>query len=165
MMSSKKTETFSKQAIEKAFKENGIKFPLKDFIKSLKTVSKINIVKKKAIKKKPKFKTIEIYSNNIHPALKSGITLEDFIEEVVDNGDYFDMFDTERGMSDDGGDDVEYHKVGDKIYKVSLHCEAEWVGDWSVRKNLPGAVTVTDIKEIKNFKIIKTEKSYITIKL
>lgn len=161
-MSNTKTETFSKQAIEKAFKENGIKFPLKDFIKSLRNKEKPKTSKKKTVKSKPKFKTIEIYKENIHPILEDGVTIEQFMEEVVDNGEYYDLFYDSDGMSDNGADDIEYHQVGEKVYKISLHCKAEWIGDWSVRKNLPGNVSVTEIEEIKDFKIKKKE-SYANI--
>jgi len=165
-MSNTKTETFSKASIEKAFKENGIKFPLKDFIKSLRDKEKPKQTKKKVVKKKSNFKTIEIYNENIHPALENNNTIQEFLEEKIDNGEgYYDMFYDSNGLSDDGADDVEYHKVGDKIYEVSLHCEAEWVPDYSVRKNLPGDVSITEIKEITDFKIIKKESYCLRIQI
>lgn len=111
---------------------------------------------------KPKFKTIEIH--NIY-ADQWSIDINEFINKVVRNADYHDFFYIEGGLPDKGVDDIDYYKVGDKIYEVSLHCEAEWVGDWSVRENLPGEVSLVSVLEITDFEILKDEGNYILIQI
>ena len=68
-------------------------------------------------------------------------------------------------MDDDGSDDVMYFKVLDKFYEVELHCEAEWVSEWSVRKNLPGEISVTNVKEVTPLRIVKEEAVYIQLEI
>ena len=68
-------------------------------------------------------------------------------------------------MPDEGVDRIEYFKIGNEIYEVDLHCEAEWVGDWSVRKNLPGEVSATSIKKITDFEILQEYDGYVLFKI
>lgn len=87
--------------------------------------------------------------------LEDGIDYKEKIEELVDSFDWHDTFYDSDGMDDDGDDGVNYFLIENKLYMVELHCEAEWIGDWSVRKNLPGRVSVTEITEIPSFEIIE----------
>lgn len=63
--------------------------------------------------------------------------------------------DYDAGLPDEGVDYVEIVKVNDIFYKVEVHCEAEWVGDWSVRKNLPGDFTITKLHEVTEYSLTK----------
>ena len=155
---------FSASAIERVFKEQKIKCDFNTFITALIDVEKKDKAEKAAIEKE---ESLKIHVEMVYPALKKDVTIEEFIEELIDErDDWYDHFqvDAEGGMDDDGEDDTLYYKVGDKFYEVEIHCEADWVGDWSVRANLPGDVSVVSIKEIENFEIVETKKNSVIIK-
>jgi len=59
--------------------------------------------------------------------------------------------DFSRGLDDEGQNYYEVLKINGTFYKAELICEAEWVGDWSVRKNLPGQSTVIELFEITDY--------------
>jgi hypothetical protein len=131
-----------------------------EFIKSLKQKDKD---RKKAEDEKPIH--VEVYSDAIITELEHGWTPEEAIRESVSsakNSDvYHDIFYDPKGLDDSGADATVYFKGMDKFYKVELHCKAEWVGDWSVRKNIPGDVSVTKITELTNYTIKAEEETYI----
>jgi len=112
--------------------------------------------------KKESFKKTA-YIENILPGLKINESLEEAILKSI-KGSTHDMFYESDGLDDDGADETIVFKIGDNFYEVDLHCEAEWVGEWSVRKNLPGKVSVSAVREIKNFKIEKEADNYFEIK-
>lgn len=80
---------------------------------------------------------------------------EEYIDELVDEYEWWDTFYDSDGMDDDGATVSEYFLVGDRLFLVEVHCEANWVGDWSVRKNLPGSIRVESIEEINGFDILE----------
>lgn len=109
-------------------------------------------------------KEVEVF--NIYETIPSEFeTVEDYIEEIVDKDDIHEIFYDEDGMDDNGADESVYYMIENKLYCVELHCEAEWVGDWSVRKNLPGDVSITSVKEITDFNIIENSDDYMLIKI
>lgn len=123
-------------------------------------------LEKKEVKraKKESFKrTVSISKEEILPALKEDENLKEVILESIEDVSH-DIFYEPDGLDDEGADETMVFKIGDAFYEVDVHCEAEWVGDWSVRKNLPGEVSIEAIREIKSFKIEKEEKDYIELK-
>lgn len=117
----------------------------------------------KRTKKESFKKNASISKEEILPALKDDETLEDVILESIEDVTH-DMFYDPDGLDDEGADVTNVFKIGDAFYEVDLHCEANWVGDWSVRKNLPGDVSVEAMREIKKFKIEKETEDYIELK-
>jgi len=160
-----KVEIFIKEDIEKAFQEQNIQIPLEQFIDLVRVKSKER-KKAEAVKKaaaKPKNRTVEIY--NIHPALPSQEEkdVEAFLNTVVPktNTDLFDHDD----FPDEGADETDYYKIGDRIYEVEVHAEAEWYGEWSMRCNMPSDVSLVSFKEITDFKIKETGDGWLTISI
>lgn len=97
--------------------------------------------------------------------LPDGKTVQEWYKEYINENYYGDAFYRSEGLPDEGDDLEEYIMIGDKLYLGDIHCEAEWVGDWSVRKNLPGEISVTKITEIKNFEVIEVKEGYVIAKL
>ena len=159
---------FSQQDIEEVFEEQEIRFPIKDFMNALN--ANVRRKKKEAEEieaRKPIL--IEVCAPAIITQLKEGENPEKAIKfsikkERNEHG-LWDLFYDREGMDDDGSDDIMYFKVLDKFYEVELHCEAEWVGDWSVRKNLPGDISVTKIKEVIPIRIVQEEDTYIQLEI
>lgn len=157
---------FTKEDIEEVFAEQEIKFPIDDFINALNANVKRKKKEAEEIEaRKPLL--VEICAPAIITQLKEGQTPEEAIHHSVENDDhaYSDLFYHEKGLDDDGADDTVYFKVLDKFYEVDIHCEAEWVSDWSCRKNLPGDVNVMDFREITPIKIIIEEDTYIQLEI
>jgi hypothetical protein len=153
---------YTKKAIQNTL--DVLNIPSDNFFSVLKEEKK----KLKAIKEKEEIEANsvkKIYKDHIFPELPESYEIDEFLEECVEENDYHDTFYEYEGMDDGGADDVVYFKVADKIYEVKLHCEAEWVGDWSVRKNLPGKVSITSIKEIENFEILTNDEDFIVFKI
>lgn len=159
---------FSQKDIEEVFEEQEIRFPIKDFMNALNA----NVTRKKREAaeieaKKPLL--VEICAPAIITQLKEGETPEEAIKFSIkkDKSEHalWDLFYEYDGMDDDGSDDVMYFKVLDKFYEVDLHCEAEWVSDWSVRKNLPGDISVTKIREVNPIRIVQEEDTYIQLEI
>jgi hypothetical protein len=98
-----------------------------------------------------------IYSEIIYPEIGI-IPISEFIQDKVENCDWYDFIDEEY-IPDEGADTEELFKIGDKLYNVKLHCEAEWCGDWSVRANLAGDISITEIEEITDYEVLQ-ETSY-----
>ena len=91
-----------------------------------------------------------------------GIKFENIIELVEGditewvNRDNYDIVmsfvsDFNRGLGDEGQDYYEILKINGTFYKAELFCESEWVGDWSVRKNLPSNSSVKELFEITDY--------------
>ena len=160
-----KIEKFKKEDIETVFKEKNIQFPLEEFIQALtqKELARQKAYEEELAIEAAKPESFEIYKEAILEAPTPGTRVEDLIISAVKNNDYYDLFYDSDGMDDDGEDATVYFKVGDKFYKVEIHCEADWVGDWSVRKNLPGNVNVESIKEVSVYTVRKDEGDYILI--
>jgi hypothetical protein len=157
------TKKFSLEAIEQAFREIEDQEMTQEFIGILTTKQdELDKAETRRKAEEAKFKKIEIYEHNIHPETTEDVT--NFLTERVKNGDYYDLF-ADDDLPDEGSDDVEYHKIGDRIYELSLHCEAEWIGDWSVRANVPGEITITSLREITDFEVIEARDSYITLRI
>ena len=91
--------------------------------------------------------------------------MKQFFDEYFRNADMHDFFYDYDGLPDEGVDETFYYKVGDKLYLVEAHCEAEWVGDWSVRKNLPGEISATNVIEVEKFEIINEDDGLGKVKI
>ena len=152
------------ESIKEVFLEKNIQFPLDEFIKAVEQQEKNRKETKKAIEAAMP-EIVDVYSEAILPELEEDETVEEVIENAVDSNDYHDMFYDPDGLDDYGADDIAYFKVGDKFYEVELHCEANWVGDWSVRKNLPGEVTVLSVKELPVFKVLDENSNCISLEI
>lgn len=161
-----KSEKYSVEALENVFNEQQIQFPFDKFYELVRK-EELRLINVEAAK--PKFKTKEIH--NIHPLPEDSTAegIEEFIVETIeknaDEGNYHDFFYDYEGLPDEGVDKIDYYKVGDKLYEIELHCSAEWVSDWSVRKNLPGDVSIGEIKEVKDFTISADYGDYIVISI
>jgi hypothetical protein len=97
--------------------------------------------------------------------LSEGDTIEEFFEELADDDNIREFFCCEDEIPDEGLEDVIYVKVGDKFYEVEIACDAEWIGDWSVRANVVGDVSINSFKEIEEYEIVSSDKYSITIKI
>ena len=156
-------ENFSSKLIEKAYKQNNIEFPYEKFFSTLK-LQKEEEDNEKLKKKKEKENRRE--TEFVYPEQESNVFYEKFIKEKIkEYGNWYDDFEDGDGLPDEGVDRIEYFKIGNEIYEVDLHCEAEWVGDWSVRKNLPGEVSATSIKKITDFEILQEYDGYVLFKI
>jgi hypothetical protein len=154
---------FSLETIKSVYFSTDFKLPFDDFVKELEAIDKSEKVDEKK-KKDDEAKKREVH--HVFSELPADYeSIDDFLEEKVDEYEWHDTFYDSDGIDDDGADTIEYFKVGDKIFEVDLHCEAEWVGDWSVRKNLPGDVSITDFNEITDFTILEEDENYLLIKL
>jgi hypothetical protein len=159
---------FSQKDIEEVFEEQEIRFPIVDFMNALNANVKRKEREAEEIEaRKPLL--IEVCAPAIITQLKEGETPEEAIKLSIkkDRNEHglWDLFYESDGMDDDGSDDVIYFKVLDKFYEVNLHCEAEWVSEWSVRKNLPGDINVTNVKEVTPLRIVKEEAVYIQLEI
>ena len=159
----KKITKINVEFVEQAFKNLKIEQHYNAFIEDV--TNQANVAEKiKADIKAEEAKKITAY--HVQKELPEDYSShEEFIEFLVD--DFDDWYDTfyEDDMDDYGVDDIEYFLIGDKLFEVGLHCEAEWVSDWSVRANLPGKVSITSIKEIEDFTLIKNHGNSADIKL
>ncbi len=145
------------KTIEKAFNEMNLNASFTDF-KALLEQDEKAIKEKEKAEKARRDATKEVM--DFYPALPEGEDVDDFIRDTVPEID--DLFDCED--VEDGDADREYYvKVGDKIYQLELTCEAEWVGDWSMRCNVPGTVEVGTIKEITDYEILNESDGYMQI--
>lgn len=154
-------QIFSTLAIEMVFNKKNINISFKEFIDTL--IIEENIVKQEQEAKIREEKS-KIYIDEVYPPLDFGITIEDYIKNIIDNEEWYDVF-ADDDFPDEGIDENFYYMVGEKLYMVELHCDAEWCGDWSVRANLPGDVSVSTITEIEHFEILNKKKNSVTVKL
>lgn len=151
---------YTEEIIRKVFENNKIPFPADDFISALKDEKKL--VDKRQ-EEKEEIRKLTLTVHNIYPA--TDMKIKQFLKQEVANlsDGYRDLFYDEDGMDDSGEDTEDYFKVGGKIYEVKLHCEANWVGDWSVRKNLPGEITMISFKELTDYTVKYDRGDYIEI--
>jgi len=152
-------ETFTLSEIEQAFIEAGLLGNFQDLATILLKIIEVrNTIEMEEASK------IEVYE--IHPALNLQSTLEDTIRKIFKSADIDDAFRGDDDEIPDGGAScIQYIRIGVNLYEVSLHCEADWCGDWSVRANLVGDISVTNIKEIKSFEVIEDHGDYQFIKI
>ena len=144
---------FSQKVIEEVFVEQRINSSLLDFINALH-------VKAEQIRLIEESKPIEVEVCDILPELSEGATIEGAInshikKHIVGFSDSF--YDPDSTLEDSGADNIFYFKVGDKFYEVNVHCTAEWCSEWSMRKNIPGDISATSIKELTTYEIVKYE--------
>ena len=147
--------------IEKVYNKMITEVSYEDFLKTL--ITEVNEVKKNedALAKEQALKrSIE----DIYPEPPKDTTYEEYITTIVDANEWWDYFYDFYGIDDEGVDYEYFIMVGDKVFQVDVHCKAEWVGDWSVRKNLPGEVSVVNITELK-FELISKTDNTVIIKL
>lgn len=144
---------YTKEQIIKTL--NRLDFPLDKFFKVLEEERMLeDEIKRLQKQEEEKIKYIE--DDFDFDGLPFDTTPEKLIKSTLRDVKH-DMFYEYDGLPDEGVDRTIYVKIGDKIYEVKLHCEAEWVGDWSVRKNLPGDVSIISITEIE-YKDLKGSK-------
>ena len=136
---------YTKEQIEKSL--NRLNIPLNEFFKTLEEERMLE-EEIKRLQKEEKAKIKYIEDDFSFDDLPSGTTVKELIEETLDDVK-FDMFYDSDGLPDGGVNKTIYVKVGPKIWEVQVHCESEWVGDWSVRKNLPGDAHVNSMKEVE----------------
>ena len=164
--------TYDIKIIEKVYKDKNISLPFADFLSGLQ--HELAIEQERILtEKKERESRLEGYHN--HPDLDEtlGGTLslpitayEDFItKEVKAYREWYDTFMQDGGLPDGGVNKIEYFKVGNKIFAVKLHCESQWVGDWSVRQNLPGRVSVVSIKEIVDYELLVDKGDFFIFKI
>ena len=131
------------------------------------------IALKQAIKKiKAEKKAIELEKAKIKEIFcvlqpSDDMTDQELIELDAEENDWYDKFSDIGGgnFPDEGVQDTEYYLIGDNLYEVELHCDAEWIGDWSVRANVPSTVSVIKVTQITDFSFIIREDEYAQIKL
>jgi hypothetical protein len=158
---SKIPKNFNTTILEKVYKKMITEVSYEDFLDTL--IAEVKEVKKNedALAKEEASKiTIE----DIYPELPKGTTHEEYIEEIVEENEWFDYFYDSNGMDDEGADHEYFIMIEDKAFQVDIHCEADWVGDWSVRKNLPGEVSIVKITELK-YELISKKDNTAIIKL
>lgn len=124
-----------------------------------------NILNNKKIEQAEKAKIKEVFIIRKEQKYDDDDYIEE-IEEIITSYEHWhDEFYDIEGLGDAGVDAIKYIIIGNNLYEVELHCTAEWVGDWSVRKNLPGKVSVTEITKIKSFEISKEYTDWAEIKI
>jgi hypothetical protein len=154
-------KTVSIEVLERVYNNLEIDYPINDLLSALQVEQdRINDENNKEIERERLAKEEEskkIWIENVREKLpeEHKDCVEDYIDELVEEMEWWDVFYDYDGMDDDGDDTSEYFLIGDKLYLVDIHCEAEWVGDWSVRKNLPGDVSVQAVHEVDGFTIIE----------
>jgi hypothetical protein len=139
---------FTRKELEIAFNNNG---KIKDFNTFIKSIEQ-----ERQQEKEKRESTVDVYHIFKDTGGKS---LGDFIEYAV-RQDKYDavMAACNDDLDDSGVEYTEYLKIGDKVYKANLHCSAEWCGDWSVRANTPGKVTLKSFGEVKNYEVAMESK-------
>jgi hypothetical protein len=161
---------FTGEQIKNIFEQNicrSLGYSFEQFYASLIELSDREKAEEKT-RKDEKKRRININENNIYPDLDNdtygGDTYEERIKSIVDEeDDYFKDKLYGCDIPDDGSDFDEYLKIGGKVFLVDIHCKADWCGDWSVRANLPGELSVTGIKEIE-YELIEEFENEIIIK-
>lgn len=113
--------------------------------------------KEKTLKKKIKDLKPVYVDVDDQPILSLSDPTEDSIDELKDEGlkiigNYGgDLFEDDFP---DGGEDYEAHfLIGSKLFKSVIHFEAEWIGDWSMRCNVPTNPSMKSWEEIKDFEL------------
>jgi hypothetical protein len=163
----------SLELVEKAFNDTGVDFPTREFIQIVERYQREEDEENERIRKEKENKVREEArikeTEYVFDAIPEEQTIDDFldewVEEVRDGDLLWNLFYDPKGIDDDGETVDELFLVGDKLYRVSIHCEAEWVSDWSVRKNLPGDYSIESIEEIENFEIIERIENYAKFKI
>ena len=69
-------------------------------------------------------------------------------EDKFEPYDIKEIFLGDDPLSDDGEDVEDYCLINSELYKFELHLEVEWVGDWSVRANVPDRFNLTKLTKI-----------------
>ena len=149
------TKEFQELIIE-IFDENNIDFNVVTFFQLVKEKKKRqkDLKKQKDVKRdKRKSLICSIEAVDIEEEYGDDWTLEDIISEEVgcyinDKLSTYEIFHYDN-YPDEGSTEILYAKCGDKYYELEVHCDAEWVGDWSVRANVTGSASVKSVKEIK----------------
>ena len=77
--------------------------------------------------------------------------VDDQRERFVEHFNYDDI-------PDEGSDFIDHYMINGKLYECTIHCDAEWHGDWSLKCNLPDDIYLTKVEEIKEFKIVNDSK-------
>ena len=159
------------EVLRKVYTDLKVEYPLEDFISALETESRAAQEEKDKSEEKKRLAKIEeakkIYVEHVFDVVpeEHKDCVEDYIDEIVSEMDLWEAFYDEDGMDDEGETITEFLLVGDKLYLVDIHCEAQWVGDWSVRKNLPGDISVESVKEVEGFDIIERTADGVRVKL
>lgn len=150
------------EVVKQAFNDLNIDHPVEDFIKSVEERQKAFEKQKKAEKaEKERIKDV----NFVFESIPEGKTIDEFLDEWFEEYDSWDMFYDYDGIPDEGVSITELFLVGDKLYSVDLDCEAEWVGDWSVRKNLPGERSITRVEEVPSFELLERSEECARVKI
>lgn len=151
---------YSINVIEKAFNEMNINASFIEF----KEVLESEFKKEQLITgQQPKIIMADIY-NIFENEFETEQELKEFIEEQIED-DIIDDYIFGDELSDNGEDGVDYFKIGDKIYELSLRAETVWCGDWSVRANIVNEVTLVSYKEITNYEVVSEDSSSIRINI
>ena len=143
--------------IKEIFDENNIDFKVTKFLQILKEKEKKerDLKKQKTLEREKRQNLLCSIEEvkDINDEYGSDWILEEVISEEVDN--YIndkcclhDIFGYD-GYPDEGVTEIFYAKYGDKYYELEIHCGAEWIGDWSVRANVPSDTTIKSVKEIQ----------------
>lgn len=151
--------------LRKVYGDLKIDYPIGDFIKALESESKAASEKEDRIEEEKRLAKIEeaklFYVENYFETVPDNYKdcIGCYIDEIVDGMDWWDTFYDYDGMDDEGETISQYFLIGEKLYLVDIHCEAEWCGDYSSRKNLPGPVGVESFVEVEGFDIVEKFES------
>ena len=142
------------KTLEKVYSECGITTPFYDFISALKAEMKFN-------KQQKKLKRIE-EASIIHIDYEFSevkIPIEDFIKnQIEEESDILSDVFYYEDFPDEGDDFYTYWKINDLYYEIIIHCYAEWISEWSARKNVIGDISLLSFKEIINYEIISDSR-------
>jgi hypothetical protein len=139
---------FTRKELELAFNNNGRISDFTSFVKSIEYAREQDKVKRSSV--------VDVYL--IFPDT-GGEHLMDFIDEVISENNSEYARDQSDVIPDEGVNYSAYIKIGDKIYKCNVFCEAEWCGEWSMRCNIPGSATIKSFGEVKNYEVVKEIKN------
>jgi len=159
------------EVLRKVYTDLEIEYPIEDFLSTLEHHNNIIQQEKDKIYEQNRLANIEeskkFYVENVFDSLpeEHKDCVEDYIGKIVREMNLWDAFYDPDGIDDEGENMTEYFLIGDKLYLVDIHCEAEWCGDFSSRKNLPGAISVESVNEVEGFDIIHRSGDSARIKL
>jgi hypothetical protein len=157
-----KENKYKESIIRKVLSDIGLIVNVDEFIEAMNKELEIEKLEAKRIQDEEDSKIcVEIVLENLVDGEDIRTRIERYFKEESGYKDGFYGDD----LPDEGVSVDDFVMVGDKLFKLKVHCSAEWCGDWSLRCNLPDEITVTSITQIKKFDVIENKSDYIMVKI
>lgn len=162
---------YKESTIRKVLNGFDLTLTIDDFIASMNKEVEIEKVEENRLKEENRVKKEEedskICVELIIDDLVEGENLKTRLVKYLTKEIYYKDAFSDKNFPDEGETIDDFVMVGNKLYKIKIHCSAQWYGDWSLRCNLPDEISVTETTKIKDFEVIDgdKEKGYINVKL